>query len=71
MVRKILVHGYMKYRCKDCKKEWKMWLEKGIEDRREYKKTGKHKPSPFVIKCPYCGGMAKDAIRALPERVKT
>ena len=32
-----------------------MYLEKGIEEFRE-----NHKPSPFTIACPYCGGLAMD-----------
>lgn len=61
-----LTHGFMKYKCEQCGKAWNMWLEKGIEDRREREKTGKHKPSPFIIKCPYCGGFAKDVSGYIP-----
>ena len=32
-----------------------MYLEKGIEEF-----GANHKPSPFTISCPYCGGMAMD-----------
>lgn len=32
-----------------------MYLEKGIEEFGE-----NHKPSPFTIGCPYCGGWAMD-----------
>lgn len=32
-----------------------MYLEKGIEEPGD-----DHKPSPFVIQCPFCGGMARD-----------
>lgn len=32
-----------------------MYLEKGIEEFGE-----DHKPSPFTIECPYCGGLAMD-----------
>lgn len=59
-------HGFMKYKCEQCNKEWNMWLEKGIEDRKEYKNTGIHKPSPFVISCPFCKGYAKDISGYIP-----
>ncbi len=52
--KKILIHGAMKYRCKDCGKEWWMFLEKGIEEPGD-----DHKPSPFAITCG-CGGVAYD-----------
>nr|DAM96274.1 MAG TPA: zinc-ribbon domain protein [Caudoviricetes sp.] len=61
-----LTHGFMKYKCESCNKEWNMWLENGIEDRRQYEKTGIHKPSPYMIKCPYCGGIAKDISGYIP-----
>ena len=52
--KQIIVHGYMKYKCRNCGRQWKMYLEKGIEE------GGKnHKPSPFVIGC-RCGGLAED-----------
>lgn len=51
----ILVHGRMVYACERCDRRWSMYLEKGIEDPGE-----DHKPSPFVIQCPFCGGMARD-----------
>lgn len=50
-----LVHGRMIYRCECCGKSWPMYLEKGIEEFGE-----NHKPSPFTIACPYCGGWAMD-----------
>lgn len=50
----ITVHGAMKYQCGNCRKEWWMFLEKGIEEFGD-----KHKPSPFIITCK-CGGAAKD-----------
>ena len=46
-----LVHGRMIYRCEQCGRSWAMFLEKGIEEFGE-----NHKPSPFTIECPYCGG---------------
>ena len=50
-----LIHGRMIYRCEHCGKSWPMYLEKGIEEFGE-----NHKPSPFTITCPYCGGWAMD-----------
>lgn len=50
-----LVHGRMIYRCECCGKSWPMYLEKGVEEFGE-----NHKPSPFTIECPYCGGWAMD-----------
>ena len=50
-MEKVIVHGYMVYRCEKCGKEFRMWCEKGIEDGE--------KPSPFVIRHT-CGGFAKD-----------
>lgn len=50
-----LIHGRMIYRCEQCGKSWPMYLEKGIEEFGE-----NHKPSPFTIACPYCGGWASD-----------
>ena len=51
----ILVHGRMVYGCERCDRRWSMYLEKGIEEPGD-----DHKPSPFVIQCPFCGGMARD-----------
>lgn len=48
---KIMVHGYMIYKCEKCNKTFRMWCEKGIEEGV--------KPSPFIIMCS-CGGFAKD-----------
>lgn len=50
-----LVHGRMLYRCECCGESWFMYLEKGIEEFGE-----NHKPSPFMIACPHCGGFASD-----------
>ena len=50
-----LIHGRMIYRCECCGKSWPMYLEKGIEEF-----GANHKPSPFTITCPYCGGLAMD-----------
>lgn len=51
----ILVHGAMKYGCEKCGLTWWMFLEKGLEEFGE-----NHKPVPFVIACPLCGGFARD-----------
>ena len=46
-----MIHGYMKYRCEDCGYEVNMYLEEGLEQ------FGlNHKPVPFGIVCPECGG---------------
>lgn len=50
-----MIHGRMLYRCEGCGESWFMYLEKGIEEFGE-----NHKPSPFTICCPYCGGWACD-----------
>ena len=53
--RQPLIHGRMIYRCEQCGKSWPMYLEKGVEEF-----GANHKPSPFTITCPYCGGLAMD-----------
>ena len=56
----------MRYRCKQCNKEWEMWLQTGLEEHGE-----NHKPVPFAIRCK-CGGIAyhvdwhKDIELAIP-----
>lgn len=59
-----LVHGRMIYSCEQCGRSWPMYLEKGIEEFGE-----NHKPSPFMIVCPHCGGWAMDVsgILKIPE----
>lgn len=59
-----LVHGRIIYRCGRCGESWPMYLEKGIEEFGE-----NHKPSPFLIGCPYCGGLAQDVsgIHKVPD----
>lgn len=52
-----LIHDYMIYQCKHCGNIYVMWLEKGLEDPMDDQKTGKHKPVPFGITCPFCGGV--------------
>lgn len=52
------IHGYMVYQCEDCGNIYVMWLEKGLEDPTDDEKTGMHKPVPFGITCPACGGVA-------------
>ncbi len=51
------IHGYMVYQCEHCNNVYVMWLEKGLEDPTDDKKTGMHKPVPFGFTCPACGGM--------------
>ena len=58
-----LVHGGMKYRCKECGKSWFMNLEIGVED--QGKNSRPHQPCPFVIPCE-CGGWANDISGYLP-----
>ena len=50
-----LIHGRMIYNCGLCGNSWPMYLEKGVEEF-----GANHKPSPFTITCPYCGGLAMD-----------
>lgn len=53
-----MVHGAMWYKCEKCGKKWRMWLEKGLEDRmQDALEPDKHKPVPFIIGCT-CGGQA-------------
>lgn len=57
--REILVHGAMHYKCENCGEMYRIWLEKGLEDRlqdEEYPEL--HKPVPYIILCA-CGGRAK------------
>lgn len=57
------VHGFMKYKCRNCGKEWIMSLEIGVED---FGKNGRpHQPCPFIIPCE-CGGFAQDISGCLP-----
>ncbi len=56
--RDIFVHGMMKYRCGECGRVFKMWLESGVEDKWQDKLHPElHKPAPFTIGC-LCGGTA-------------
>lgn len=56
------VHGIFTYDClnEQCGSRHYMYLEKGLEERcnpRLKKTSGKpHKPTPFMICCPECGG---------------
>ena len=57
------VHGFMKYKCKNCGKKWIMNLEIGVED---FGKNGRpHEPCPFFIPCD-CGGIAIDISGYVP-----
>ena len=62
-----IIHGYMVYQCKDCANIYVMWLEKGLGDPTDDKKTGMHKPVPFGFICPACGGMATHTLWSLGE----
>ena len=55
--RTVMVHGAMNYKCESCGRTFRMWLEKGLEDKMQDKiLPEKHKPVPFTIGC-LCGGM--------------
>lgn len=57
--REVLVHGAMLYECECCGHVFQMWLEKGLEDRKQDAiRPSSHKPVPFCIGC-LCGGIAK------------
>lgn len=51
MARKRYAWASMIYGCSDCNKGCTMLLEEGIEGGFE-----PHKPAPFFIQCPFCGG---------------
>lgn len=59
-------HGFMMYHCEDCGQMFRVYLEEGIEQYKMYPNGNdtflyKVKPSPFMIKCPYCkDGLAQD-----------
>ena len=48
----IMVWAYMMYRCKDC--GWMGYLY--LENTLERHNGDQHKPVPFAIRCPKCGG---------------
>ena len=54
------VHMAFTYNCQKCGEKKVMWVEKGLEEAcnpRLKEKSGlPHKPTPFVIGCPVCGG---------------
>lgn len=58
-----IVHGFMKYKCRSCGKEWLMNLEIGVEDFGKNSKP--HQPCPFIIPCE-CGGFAQDISGYVP-----
>lgn len=54
-----LTNGAMWFECQECGKRWRMWLEKGVEDKRFRRiYPEKHKTAPFKISC-QCGGTAE------------
>lgn len=58
-----IVHGAMKYHCKECGNSWFMCLEIGVEDHGENGRP--HQPCPFCIPCA-CGGVAQDISGYIP-----
>lgn len=60
--RKRYAHGVMIYQCGECGEVFTMKLETGIEERKNGEPVENYKPSPFIIRCPYCGGFAKDIL---------
>ena len=55
---KVYVHAAFRYRCEKCGRVITMFCETGIE---ELDDGNKHKPTPFTILCPFCGGFMSDA----------
>lgn len=54
--REIMVHLSMFYQCDCCRKIFRFWLEKGLEDKRQdLKEPERHKPVPYCTAC-LCGG---------------
>ena len=60
--KKRYAHGTMVYQCEECGEVFTMKLETGIEERENGEPVEGCKPSPFMIRCPYCGGYAKDIL---------
>lgn len=61
--KKRYAHGTMVYQCEDCGEVFTMKLETGIEEKKEGGQFVEGcKPSPFIIRCPFCGGAAKDRL---------
>lgn len=59
----VMVHGAFVYVCDDCKAHTTMMLDMGVEElcnqRLVYGRSQRsHRPSPFVIACPKCDGLA-------------
>lgn len=59
----VFVHGAFVYVCTDCAAHTTMMLDMGVEEMcnprlASGKSQRPHKPSPFTIKCPQCGGFA-------------
>lgn len=60
---KRFVHMAFAYMCQDCGETAVLWLEKGLEEMCNPKLKEKsglpHKPTPFIIRCPKCGGFMR------------
>ena len=67
------VHMAFVYACEKCCVRRLMWIEKGLEENCNSslkEKSGlPHKPTPFIIACPECGGFMKHVLTpiCLPE----
>ena len=48
----VMVHGFLRYHCHDCKKEWKMYLGKGVMEQDEMWCETQH--PVLVMRCPFC-----------------
>ena len=67
------VHMAFVYACEKCGEHRLMWIEKGLEENCNSslkEKSGlPHKPTPFIIACPECGGFMRHVLTPiyLPE----
>lgn len=48
---KVYVHAAFRYRCEKCGMGVDMFCETGIEEQND---GDRHKPTPFMIGCPFC-----------------
>lgn len=60
------VHMAFVYACPRCGEHRLMWIEKGLEEEcnpQLKEKSGlPHKPTPFAIRCPVCGGFMQHVL---------